>query len=68
MNRFFVQIIGPYDSTTVGPFTTRDGAEAFKATVPSRFDGYVLTEAELDKQFIEFGLMEIESPDTYTFG
>jgi hypothetical protein len=66
MNRFFVQLIGPHDSTTIGPFNTREDAEAFRATVPNNFDRYVLTEAELDKQFVEFGLMKIEAPEDYT--
>jgi len=66
MNRFFVQLIGPHDSTTIGPFNTREDAEAFRATVSNNFDRYVLTEAELDKQFVEFGLMNIEAPEDYT--
>jgi hypothetical protein len=68
MNNFFVQIVGPYDVTTVGPFDTIEKAQAFSETVPERFDAWVMTEKQLDAQFVEHGLMPIESPSRYVDG
>lgn len=64
---FYVQVIGSYDCTVVGPFPGLAAAKQFKETVPQNFDAYVMTEAELDKNFAEFGPCEVEFPEQYGF-
>ena len=59
---FYVQVLGSYDCTTIGPFPTMTSAEIFKQSVPKQFDSFVLTQIELDKNFDEFGKTEIEKP------
>ncbi len=63
----YVFVLGPYDSTLVGPFAKRELADAFRATVPNNFDAYVWTQAERDANEAEFGAIVCESPDTYGF-
>lgn len=71
----YVLIIGPYDSTVVGPFSTELDAQTYSRGVPTNFDAYVYTKLELDANFAQFGAVPIQSPsDTllrncdYAFG
>ena len=61
--RYYVEILGSYDVSIIGPFDTSLKAQAFKDTVPSNFSAWVVTEKALDEQFVEHGPAPIESPD-----
>jgi hypothetical protein len=67
MTKLYVQIVGSYDVTIVGPFATLDAVEAFKKTIPPQFNWCVMSPFDLDKNFAEFGECKIESPDQYGF-
>lgn len=62
---FYVQVIGSYDSAVIGPFASVGEAVSFKTKVPANFDGYVLTQSELDANFAEFGKCDIHSPEWF---
>jgi hypothetical protein len=65
MTTHYVNVLGSYDSTFVGPFLTHEDATRFKSRVPKQFDVWVLSQRELDANFEEFGKAKIESPHTY---
>ena len=58
----YVSVLGPYDSTYVGPFTTKEAADSYRANVPNNFDAWVVTQSELDANIKEFGEVEIQTP------
>lgn len=64
----YVHVIGPYDSTAVGPFPDRETATEFRATVPPQFDAAVIDQTRFDADVVEFGPIVAESPDRYGFG
>lgn len=66
--KFFVEVIGSVDQTMVGPFPTREAAEAMAKTVPANFDAHAMTEAEMLKSFDEFGPIPLNSPADFAEG
>ena len=69
----YIFVLGPYDSTLIGPFRGRFKAEVYNEKVlhecldPNVFDTYIWTQADLDAKESEFGAIAIESPKDYCY-
>ena len=67
---FYVEILGPYDSTVYGPFPKLESAGEFAdkkryALDPKVFDVYVYDHADYVKKVAEVGPINVETPDEY---
>lgn len=61
-NHFYVEIVGTMDQVNVGPFTTRERADAYMATVASNFTAAVLTRAEMRQHVALYGEIPTVTP------
>ena len=65
ISKWYVQVIGPYDSIFIGPFDSRGQAVSWQLRQPTRFDYYPMSEEGMKKNIDEFGPCEIESPEIH---
>ena len=63
--KFYVQVIGAYDCTYVGPFDTEPLAKEFADDLPKQFVAYVMTEPAMHDHIAEFGECPIEQPGQF---
>lgn len=61
----YVFVIGPYDSTAVGPFTSDQELEDFRANLPVQFDANIWSQSDLDDNVLEYGPIELVAPTAY---
>jgi len=63
----YLFLLGPYDSTVVGPFASRLGAvwerKALKKTW--KYDIHIWNQIEYDANVAEFGPIEVVAPKEY---
>jgi hypothetical protein len=59
---FYVNILDAWSNVNVvGPFDSKEKAHAYP--VPAQFDKSIVTSAELEANFREFGAVEITEPE-----
>lgn len=61
---YYIEVIGPYDTTFVGPFTTvLHAASYLEAVDRSVFDTYIMNEAAFRASIDEFGPAPLYPPE-----
>ncbi len=63
--RFYVEVIAPMDQVVIGPFESSYAARVHASTLRNT-ECYILSEAQLNKSFEEFGGLPILAPDLTT--
>jgi hypothetical protein len=62
--KYYIQVVGPYDSTFVGPFTSIDIAHAYiRGLDRSIFDAYIMNEAAFQANLNTYGIAHITPPE-----
>lgn len=66
-DRFYVQVIGPYDATFIGPFTSTATAELYADTIDDNvFDVFIMNEAAMRANVNEYGVAPLQRPEGST--
>jgi hypothetical protein len=63
--KFYVNVLGSYDCTFVGPFSTHEAAEAWASNEKPgkpQFDFYPMSENDMRANIAEFGECAIQEP------
>ncbi len=61
--KYYIMVVGPYDSTFQGPYTDKDKAEVDRLEISKGpFTTSVLTEDEMGENIAEFGECPIQEP------
>lgn len=59
---YYVHVIGPYDNTFVGSFSTIDAAANYLRSIDREtFSAYILTEADFNANTAEFGAVKVQT-------
>jgi len=61
--KYFVFVMGPYDSIFVGPFDSKEAADAHAVNIidPNK-DAYVMSDVDMKKNIMNFGEIHVEAP------
>ena len=63
MSRFFLFVMAPMDQVFVGPFETKEAADAYaKPILAKNHDCYLMTEAEMLASQKEHGTIPVQTP------
>lgn len=64
LSRWYVHVVGPYDTTFVGPFLAAHRANEYLRTINREvFSAYVLTEPQFRENIEQFGVAELQPPE-----